>query len=455
MMDEERRRRLEEDDRAILWHPYTQMAEYVKDEPLIIEEGEGVYLKDIYGRKFLDGVSSLWVNLHGHRRREIDGALRRQLDKVAHSTLLGISNVPAIELARRLIEIAPSGLRRVFYSDNGSTAVEVALKMAYQFWQQGPVESRGRRRFITFKNAYHGDTLGAVGVGGIPLFHDLFRPLTFEPLFAESPYCYRCPLNLSYPRCEVACLESLEEILRVHGDEVAALVIEPKVQAAAGMIVQPPGFLRRIRELCDRYGVLTIFDEVAVGFGRTGKMFACQQEDVSPDILCLGKGITGGYLPLAATLTSEEIFQGFLGDYSSFRTFFHGHTYTGNPLACAAALANLDVFERDGTLEAIQGKIKFLERGLERFYELSHVGDVRQCGLMVGIELVRDRESKEPYPPEEKVGLMVTLEARRRGLIFRPLGNVMVLMPPLVASEGELEGMMEILYESIKAVADD
>jgi len=446
----ERERRLEEWDKRYLWHPFTQMKDYEAQDPLIVERAEGVYLVDIHGRRYIDGVSSLWVNVHGHRHPSIDRAVREQLERVAHSTLLGLSNPPAIELAKRLVEIAPEGLTRVFYSDNGATAVEVALKMAFQYWQHKGEQQR--TRFISFENAYHGDTLGAVSVGGIDLFHRIFSPLLFPTYRVKAPYCYRCPEGLQYPGCGLACLRDLEETLKRHHRECAALIIEPVVQGAAGMIVHPPGFLRRVRELCTEYGVLMIADEVATGFGRTGRMFACEHEGVTPDLMCVAKGITGGYLPLAATLTTEEIYEAFLGEYHEFKTFFHGHTYTGNPLACAAACANLEVFEKERTLERMATKVELLAERLKEFWSLPHVGDVRQKGFMVGVELVADRKTKEPFPPQMKVGQKVILEARRQGVVIRPLGDVIVLMPPLAIPEGELERLVEIVYHAIEKV---
>ena len=445
-----RQRRLEEADKRYIWHPFTQMQDYQGMEPVIIEQGEGSYLIDIHGRRYLDGVSSLWVSVHGHRREEIDRAIIEQVGRISHSTLLGLSNPPAIELAERLVEITPRGLERVFYSDNGSTGCEVALKMTFQYWQHRG--ARNKTQFISFKNAYHGDTLGAVSVGGIDLFHEAFRPLLFPVLQADAPYCYRCSLNLSLPACGMTCLGSLERILKDHHEEVAALIIEPLVQGAAGMITQPPGFLQRVRELCTRYEVLMIADEVAVGFGRTGRMFACDHEQVRPDVMVLAKGITGGYLPLAATLTTEDIYGAFLGEHHAFKTFFHGHTYTGNPLACAAALANLEVFEKAKTLQELAPKIDFLARRLERFKELPAVGEVRQCGFMTGIEMVADKETKDSFPTQEKMGIKVILEARKRGVIIRPLGDVIVIMPPLSISQAELEELVEVIYQSISVV---
>lgn len=444
--------RLIADDKAYVWHPFTQMADWLADEPLVIAAGEGCYLIDTEGRRYLDGVSSLWVTVHGHRHPVLDAAIRAQLDRIAHSTLLGLANIPSIELARRLVALAPPGLSKVFYAENGASAVEIALKMAFQYWQH-----RGepqRTRFVSLQGAYHGDTLGAVSVGGLDVFHARFRPLLFPALHAPQPYCYRCPLGQAYPACELACAEALGELLAAHAEEVAAVIVEPLVQGAAGMVTQPPGYLRRLRALCDRHGVLLIADEVATGFGRTGRLFACEHEAVAPDLLVLGKGITGGYLPLSAVLTTEAIYEAFLGDYTELKTFFHGHTYTGNQLCCAAALANLDLFAQEDTLGRLQPKIAQLAAGLARFWTLAHVGDVRQRGFMVGIELVADRATREPYPLAARVGQRVCWAARARGAILRPLGDVIVLMPPLSIAPDELERLLAITYASIAEVTE-
>jgi adenosylmethionine-8-amino-7-oxononanoate aminotransferase len=400
---------LESWDKQYLWHPFTQMRDYCNEKPLIIEKGEGSFLIDIYGNRYLDGVSSLWLNLHGHRRREIDQAIISQLEEISHSTLLGLSNAPAIKLAKKLVEITPAELTKVFYSDNGSTAVEVALKMAFQYWQQKSPPQKEKRTFISLDFAYHGDTLGAVSVGGIDTFHQLYKPLLFPTHRAPSPYCYRCSLEKTYPECQLSCVTRLEEVMQNHHQEVAALIIEPLVQGAAGMIVAPPGYLKRVRELCSRYNILMIADEVAVGFGRTGTMFACEQEEVVPDLMCVAKGISGGYLPISATLATEEVYGAFLGEYSELKTFFHGHSYTGNPLACSASLAGLEVFEKDRTLTQLEGKINFLKDNLKPFLDLPHVGDVRRKGFMGGIELVKERTGKESYPLEEKMGIKIIL----------------------------------------------
>jgi adenosylmethionine-8-amino-7-oxononanoate aminotransferase len=393
----------------------------------MIDRAEGTTLYDTDGNAYIDGVSSLWCNVHGHRHPAIDAAVKAQLDRVAHSTMLGLSHRPGIELAEQLVAIAPPGLTRVFYSDSGSTAVEIALKMAFQWWAQRG-ESQ-RTRFICLENGYHGDTLGAVSVGGIDLFHSLYRPLLFDAWQARA-----------------GDGEHLAELLDRHGDEVAAVIVEPLVQGAAGMLLAPEGYLRRVKELCEAHGVLLICDEVATGFGRTGQMFACQHEQVAPDLLCVGKGLTGGYLPLAATLATERIYEGFLGSFEDFRTFFHGHTYTGNPLACAAGVATLQTFERERTLELLAPKIELLTRLLsEQIASLPGVAEVRQRGFMVGIELAG-------APPHERLGHRVTLAARRHGAIIRPLGDVVVLMPALAIAEADLRRLVSITAASIAEV---
>ncbi len=412
-------------DRAHLWHPFTQQQGWVEEEPVIVELAEGTELIDVHGRRYIDGVSSLWCNVHGHGHPLIDQAVRDQLDRVAHSTMLGLSHRPGIELAQRLVEIAPEGLTRVFYSDSGSTAAEIALKMAFQYFKQRGDEQRSR--FLCLRDAYHGDTIGSVSLGGIDLFHSLYRPLLFDTLQAEP-----------------GDVEQLERLFAAHGDELAAVMMEPLVQGAAGMIVHPEGYLRAVRELCDRHGVLLILDEVATGFGRTGRMFACEHEDVVPDLMCVAKGITGGYMPLAATLATERTYEGFLGAHEDFRTFFHGHTYTGNPLACAAALATLDVFETERTLERLQPKLELLGQLLEPLAAHPAVKEIRRRGTMTGIELVE-------HPVEARMGHQVTLEARRRGAIIRPLGDVIVLMPPLSISETDLARLVEITTQAIDA----
>ena len=446
------RRNIEKLDREHLWHPFTQMKEWIEEAPVIITEGMGSYLKDIMGKWYIDGVSSLWVNVHGHRKKEIDDALKEQINRVSHSTLLGLTSPPAALLAGMLTKITPKGLARVFYSDSGSTSVEIALKMAFQFWQHHGI--REKTKFVFLNNSYHGDTLGAVSVGGIELFHHLFSPLLFQSYKIPSPYCYRCELKRKYPSCSLACLREAEKTVKKHHREIAALIIEPLMQGAGGMILSPPGYLKGIRRICSRYKVLMIADEVATGFGRTGKMFACDHEQVGPDILCLAKGMTGGYLPLAATLTTEKIFRSFLGRYEDLKTFFHGHSYTGNQLACACAIANLGVFKKEHTLRKMQPRIKSFGKDLEEMARYPHVGSIRQKGFMVGIELVKDKHTKKPYEIKEKTAWKVCHRAREKGLLIRPLGNVIVLMPPLNISHHELKSLTRITGEAIREVTE-
>jgi adenosylmethionine-8-amino-7-oxononanoate aminotransferase len=406
----------------------------------VIETADGCHLVDADGRRYIDGVSSLWCNVHGHRHPRIDAAVQDQLGKVAHTTMLGLSHPGAETLARRLVALAPGAsgeragpLTRVFYSDNGSTAVEVALKMAFQYWQQAVDRRPSRTSFVCLSDAYHGDTVGSVSLGGIELFHSLYRPLLFDSHMVPA-----------------GDASALAQVLAEHTDEIVAVVVEPLVQGAAGMRLQPAGYLRAVRELCDRHGMFLICDEVATGFGRTGTMFACEQEGVVPDFLCLAKGLSGGYLPLAATLTTERVYEGFLGEHAEFCTFFHGHTYTGNPLACAAALASLEVFEEEHTLARLADKIRLLEQLVaDLISPLDHVAEVRQRGFMCGIELAADAGSRTFYDSALRMGHRVTLEARERGAIVRPLGDVVVLMPPLSIEPDLLEELIEIVSDSI------
>lgn len=435
-------------DRQYVWHPFTQMQEWEQEDALIIEKGNGVYVYDVHGNKYLDGSSSIWVNLHGHRHRALDTAIQHQLGKIAHSTLLGAASPPSIILARELVKIAPKGLTRVFYSDDGATAVEVALKMAIQYWQQQSPPQKKKKTFVRLDAAYHGDTMGSMSVGGVARFHERFRSLLFSTIALDAPYCYRCPLHLRFPSCRTACLDPLEDVLSKRHEQIAGVIIEPIVQAVAGMITQPPGYLSRVRALCTQYNVLLIADEVATGFGRTGKMFACNHERVTPDLLCVAKGLTGGYLPLAATLATENMYEAFLGEPE--KTFFHGHSYTGNALGCAAALANLEIFKKEKTLIHARKRSRLLQTLLKALASLPIVGDIRQCGMMAGIELVKDKETREPFPLAERMGHKVAAECRRRGLLIRPIGNIVVLVPPLAATERDLRKMSSIVTKACR-----
>ncbi len=441
--------RLVDLDRRHVWHPFTQHALWNQVEPLIIVAAEGVHLIDADGRRYIDGVSSLWCNIHGHRQPEIDEAIRRQLDRVAHTTQLGLVSPPAVELAARLAALAPAGLQKVFFSDDGSTSVEVACKMAFGYWRH---RRKTRRRFIALGQAYHGDTVGALSFGGIDLFRRTWQPLLFRTDFAPPPYCYRCPLGKSADTCGMACVGELERMLQSRRGQVAAVIIEPLIQCAGGMITAPAGYLRRVRELCDQYDTLLIADEVATGFGRTGRMFACEHEHVAPDLMCLSKGLTGGYLPLAATLATDQVYEAFLGPIDRGRTFYHGHTFTGNPLGCAAALASLDLFESAGVLERVSLRISLMAGHLRRISCGTHVGSVRQCGLMAGIEIVRNRATREAFPYARQVGARVCARARDHGVILRPLADVIVVMPPLSIASDELDDLMTAVERSIEEV---
>lgn len=419
-------------DKKYVWHPFTQMKDWQKEDNLIIDEARGNYLKDIKGKWYLDGVSSLWVNVHGHRHPEINRAITEQLNKIEHSTLLGLGNVPSIRLAEKLVTIAPGKLNKVFYSDSGSTAVEIALKIAYQYWCN--IGIKNKQKIIHFSSSYHGDTLGAVSVGGMDLFHKIYKPLLFNSIQIQAPI-------------RIVCLDRLERFIKANHSSIAALITEPGIEAAAGMIVWQKGVLKKIENLCKKYNIIFIVDEVATGFGRTGKMFACEHENIKPDIMCIAKGLTGGYLALAATLTTDKIYNAFLANYKDQKTFFHGHTYTGNPLACSAALANLDVFKKEKTLLNLQSKIKLLKKRLKDFYKLSHVSDIRQFGFMVGIELA-------PYRWEDKIGIKVCQRIREKNIILRPLGNVIVLMHPLSITKSELNYLLDSVYWAIREITE-
>ncbi|WP_206292920.1 adenosylmethionine--8-amino-7-oxononanoate transaminase [Humisphaera borealis] len=442
-------------DKQHLWHPFTPMKLWLESDPLVITAAEGMHLIDSDGRRYLDGFSSLWCNVHGHRVPEIDQAIRDQLDKVAHTTMLGFASEPATLLAERLMRIVPSSLSKVFYSDAGATATEVAFKLAAQYWfNTGKPE---RNEFVGFAEAYHGDTVGAMSIGRMPAFHKPYFPMLFKTHFAPTPYVYRYDVQgaSDSERANVVrqhCLNALETILQQHGDRIAAVCIEPMVQGAGGMIVQPPGFLSEVARLTRHYGALLIADEVAVGFGRTGKMFACEQEQVQPDILCAAKGLTGGYLPLAATFASQQIFDAFLGEPWEGRTFYHGHTYTGNPLAAAAALASLDLFEKNKLLDHVGSTSGKLRHMLQELKELPYVGDIRQLGYMVGIELVEDKATRRSFDPRRRLGAEVCFNCRKHGVIIRPLADVIVLMPPLAMGEDDLRTIVNAVKTEIAAI---
>ena len=439
----------DDDSRHDHWHGFTQMAEY---EPLVIQRAQGCLLTTVDGKQLLDGVSSLWCNVHGHRHPAIDAAVRDQLDRVAHVTSLGMSCDTTETLAAKLAEITPGDLQHVFFSSDGSSAVEAALKMAIQYWHQHKEPRTAKTKYLALGAAYHGDTTGAVALGGIDFFHSLFAPILFKPLRGPTPCCYRLPPGQSLETAAQYYTQQVESILKQHHEELAAVVMEPLVQGAAGMITHPEGFLRQVRRLCDQYDVLLICDEVATGFGRTGKLFACEHESVTPDILCVGKGLTGGYLPMAATIARRHIYEAFLAPAAAMKQFFHGHTFGGNPLAAAAALASIDLFEKDDVVTRVAEKSERLRTRLGVLDDHPHVGDIRGRGLMVGIELVRDRESKSRFEPEQQLGAQVCRRCVDQGVWVRPLGDVVVLMPPLCAGNEELDRLADVVMDAIKSV---
>lgn len=438
-------------DQNFVWHPFTAMLEYADDQAPIIEWGEGFYLYDTDGNRYIDGHSSLWCNIHGHRVPEIDEALREQLDRISHSTLLGLANVPSVTLAQELISRAPAGLARVFYSDSGATAVEAALKIVYQYHRQKP-QPEPRDLFVSLTGAYHGDTLGSVSVGGVPLFHHAYESLLFQTLKVPAPVAYRIPPGHTTATWLEHCEAELQRTLAEHHSRIAGFLIEPLVQGAAGLLVHPPGYLRRVRELTARYRIPLIADEVAVGFGRTGTLFACEQEQVNPDVLCIAKGLTGGYLPVAATLCTQEIYDAFVAPPTEGKTFYHGHTYTGNPLGCAAGLASLRLLEKNRVLDNVRDNTDWLRERLRAWWQLPHVGDIRQCGVMAGIELVADRETQAPFPTHWRIGQRITKAAQKRGLITRSLGDILILMPAPAMPREILASLCDILEESAREV---
>lgn len=448
---------LRELDKKHIWHPFTPMSLWLDSDPLVIADAQGMELIDSEGKKYLDGVSSLWCNVHGHRVQEIDGAIREQLERFSHSTMLGLTAEPAIVLADRLMKVVPSNLKKVFYSDSGATAAEVAFKMAVQFWHN--VGQGQRKEFIALSEAYHGDTFGSMSVGRTELFHRAYLPMLFKTHYAPTPFVYRPDAELVkngvFPDEQTVKRHSLDRIraiLRERGGSIAAIVVEPVVQGAAGMIVQPGGYLAEIRKLADEFGVLLVCDEVATGFGRTGRMFACEHEGVMPDLMCVAKGITGGYLPLAATFATQRIFDAFLGDPREGKTFYHGHTYTGNALACAAAIASLELLERGNVVEKAAQKGEMLGQMLEDLRKLPCVGDIRRKGMMVGVELVADAATRRALDPARRTGHGVCMAIRRRGVILRPLVDTIVLMPPLAMETDDLARIVKALGDVLQDV---
>ncbi|MFH1245064.1 MAG: adenosylmethionine--8-amino-7-oxononanoate transaminase [Candidatus Omnitrophota bacterium] len=437
-------------DRQYIWHPYTQMKDCARMPPVLIERARGLKLFDRQGNYYYDTISSWWCNVHGHNHPLIQAAIKKQISRLDHVLFAGFTHQPAISLAEQLTALAPRNLTKVFYSDNGSTAVEAALKMSFQSWQN--TGKREKKKFVSLDRAYHGDTLGAMSVSGVELFNAVFSPLMFASLKAPAPYCYRCPMGKERHSCRIECIEPLARLLREQHSRIAALILEPLLLAAGGMIIYPAEYLRQAAALCRRYGAHLILDEVATGFGRTARMFACEHAGVQPDFICLSKGLTAGTLPLGATLTTDEIYQAFYDDYERQKTFYHGHTFTANPISCSAALASLEIFARENTLAKVKKLLPGFHRGLERFRGLPAVGDVRYIGLVGAVELVKDKEKKIPFAGTEMAGLKVYREGLKERLILRPLGDVIYLYLPLCVTRDEINIILEKTYKVIRKI---
>lgn len=444
---------LAERDLQTVWHPCSQMKDYEALPPIPIRRGAGVWLEDEDGRRYLDAISSWWVNLFGHCHPHIGAAVAEQLGTLEHAIFAGFTHEPGVALAERLTRLAPPGLTRCFYADNGSSAVEVALKMSFHYWRN--VGSTGKTRFVTLQNSYHGETLGALAVGDVPLYRDTYRPLLMEVLTVPSPDCFSRESGESWAECSERRFAELDRLLAASGDSICAVIVEPLVQCAGGMRMYHPVYLERLRAACDRYGVHLIADEIAVGFGRTGTLFACEQAGITPDFLCLSKGLTGGYLPLAAVLTGEDVYGAFYDDYVTLKAFLHSHSYTGNPLACRAALATLDLFEASDVIGHNRGLAGHMARHCERFVEHPHVAEVRQTGMIAAIELVQDKAARVPYPWQERRGLRVHRAALPQGVLLRPLGPVVYFMPPYVITPEEIELMTAAAWTAIETATAD
>jgi adenosylmethionine---8-amino-7-oxononanoate aminotransferase len=421
--------------------------------PIAIKRGAGAWLEDFEGKRYLDAVSSWWVNLFGHANPRINAALRDQLNQLEHVIFAGFTHEPAVLLSERLLALAPPGLTRCFFADNGSAAVEVAIKMSFHYWR-----NRGRprkTRFLTLANSYHGETLGALAVGNVELYKELYKPLLMDVLTAPSPDCYFRESGESPEEYSLRQFEHMERMLAEHADELAAVIVEPLVQCAGGMRMYHPAYLARLREACDRHGVHLIADEIAVGFGRTGTMFACEQARISPDFMCVSKGLTGGYLPLSAVLTTDDVYAAFYDDYANLTAFLHSHSYTGNPLACTAALATLDIFAADDVIERNRPRAAYLGSQARQLESHPHVSEVRQCGMIVAIEFVKDKQRREPYPWTERRGRRVYRYALEHGVLLRPIGDVVYFMPPYVVDEAEMDLMVRIAAEGIERATCD
>jgi len=437
-------------DQKVLWHPTTQMKDHEKYPLISIHRGEGVWLIDHQGKKYLDAISSWWVNLFGHAHPKINAAIKAQVDSLEHVIFSGFTHEPGIELAERLVDITPNGLSRVFYSDNGSTSVEIALKMSFHYWRN--CGKPQKQKFIALTGGYHGETAGALSVGDVPLFKETYAPLLHETIFAPSPDCYYRQEGESWHDYSLKQFAYMEELLSKHAHEVSAVIVEPLVQGANNMRMYHPIYLTKLRGACDKYQVHLIADEVAVGFGRTGTMFACEQAKITPDFICLSKGLTGGYMAMAATLTTENIYQAFYDDFETMKAFLHSHSFAGNPIGCSTALATLDLFDSDNVLEENKKLISAMQKATERFKDHPHVGEVRQTGMMLAIEMVKDKKTKEPYPWQERRGFHVYQYALTQGALLRPIGNVIYFIPPYVITEEQIYWLAEIAWRGIELV---
>ncbi len=440
---------LQKRDLQHVWHPCSQMKDYEDFPPIVIKSGKGIYLYDENGKQYMDAVSSWWVNLFGHRNERISTALANQAFQLEHAIFANFTHEPAIFLSEKLVKITPVGLTKVFFADNGSSAIEVALKMSFQYHMQK--NKRKKKRFLALTDAYHGETLGALSVGGVGLYNDVFQPLLLDTVRAQGPDCFRCPFNDRPDHCSAPCLSFIEEKLKLYHEEITAIIIEPLIQAAAGMKMYPPVYLKKLKELCLQYDVHLIADEIAVGFGRTGTMFACEQAGITPDFMCLSKGLTGGYLPLSVVLTTDDVYQAFYDDYNTMKAFLHSHSYTGNPLACRVALEVLQIFEDEAYIEQIQEKSAYMNKlASEVFNHQAYVGEYRQTGMVGAIELVKDKVTKEPFLSEERIGYKIYQIALEKGLLLRPLGNILYFMPPYVTTKDEIKIMIEKTNQAIQ-----
>ncbi|MCX5696896.1 MAG: adenosylmethionine--8-amino-7-oxononanoate transaminase [Candidatus Omnitrophica bacterium] len=437
-------------DLKYIWHPYTQMAHCRKFPPILIEKAKGIKLFDAEGRWYYDTISSWWCNVHGHNHPAIKKAIKNQLDCLEHVLFSGFTHRPAIQLSEKLISLAPGRLTKVFFSDNGSTSVEIALKLSFQYWRN--IGNTAKTRFISLDRGYHGDTVGTMSVSGVDLFNKLFQPLLFSGYKVPTPYCYRCPMGKERASCVVDCIKPLEKLLTEKSKKICGMILEPMVLGAGGMIVYPKEYLARAASLCKKFNVHLILDEVATGFGRTGKMFACEHAgNLTPDFLCLSKGITAGYLPFGATLTTDEVYRAFCDEHDSQKTFYHGHTYTANPLACAAALASLEVFEKNRVLDKVNQVIPFFHNRLQGFRELPLVGDVRQLGLIGALELVENKKTKKALDSGKRLGYKIYEQGLKKRLVLRPMGNIIYFFLPLCVKKSELHDILKRSYRVIEA----